>query len=126
MTYNPNFLPTDYIDVVSKALTNYKDNKDANSSEASPLGVIARIYLTEAISNVPCTAFGYVDNNVLGTGPFSFTKKWAIPNWSQWSPNQSVNALDITLLDMFGQPLYYSNLKGCAATEWEMTLIASE
>ena len=127
LTYSPNFLPTDYIDIVSKALTNYKDNKDANSTEASPLGVIARVYLTDAMSTpVPCTAFGYIDNNVLGTGPFSFTKKWAIPNWSQWSPNQAVNDLDITLLDMFGQPLYYSNLKGCAATEWEMTLVASE
>jgi hypothetical protein len=126
VSYNPNLLPTDYIDIVSKALTNYKDNKDANSSEASPLGVIGRIYLTDTVVNSAITSFGYLDPNVLGSGPLAFTKKWAIPNWSQWSPNQAVNALDITLLDMFGQPLYYSNLKGCADTEWQMTLIASE
>lgn len=126
LTYNPNLLPTDYIDIVSKALTNYKDNKDANSSESSPLGVLGRVYLTDTVVNTATTTFGYLDPNVLGSGPLAFTKTWHNPNWSQWSPNQAVNAIDITLLDMWGQPLYYSNLKGCANTEWEMTLIASE
>ena len=122
---SPNFLFTDYIDIVSNALTNYKDNKDANSSESSPTGVLARVYLTDA-GFQPSILDGYIDPNVLGSGPISFTKKWVNPNWSQWSPNQAVNSLDFTLLDMFGVPLYYSNVKGCANTEWEMTFTASE
>lgn len=125
-TYSPNFLPTDYVDVVSKALTNYKDTKDTNSSEAAPVGVLGRIYLTD-IPNLPSAITdGFIDPNIVGSGPFAFTKKWAIPNWSQWSPNQAVNQIDITLLDMWGNPLFWTNAYGCGSTEWQMTLVASE
>ena len=126
-TGSPNFLPTDYIDVVSKALTNYKDSKDTNTNESAPQGVLGRIYLTDMGSN-PQIAMtnSYPDPNCLGSAPFTFTKKWCVPNWSLWSPNQAINTVDIQLLDMFGTELYYSNVSGCGNTEWQMTLIASE
>ena len=128
VTSMPNFLPTDYIDIVSKALTNYKDNKDTNSTESAPVGVLGRIYLSD-MPNSPQNGVndGYIDNNVIGSGPVTFTKKWAIPNWSQWSPNSSINQLDFTLLDMYGAPLYWANnTKDAAASEWNMTIVASE
>ena len=126
-TYSPNLLPTDYIDIVSKTLTNWKDVKDTNASEQAPLGVLGRIYLTDAVSAVQQpNSNGYPDPNVLGSAPFSFTKRWVTPNWSQWSPNQAIDKIDIQLLDMFGNQIFWTNAFGCANTEWEMTLIASE
>lgn len=124
---SPNFLPTDYIDIVSKSLTNYKETKDTNSSEQAPLGVLGRIYLTDAGSN-PQTAMtnSFPDPNCQGSAPFTITKKWSAPNWSQWSPNQSIDKIDIKLLDMYGNPLFWSNTVGCASTEWQMTILASE
>jgi len=126
-TPNPNLLITDYVDIVSKALTNYKDNaKDTNSSESAPQGVIGRIYLTDSYTSI-VTQTGYTDPNCIGAAPLTFTKKWSSPNYSQWSPNQSLTAIDITLLDMWGQPLYYNNSTTTAGeSEWEMTILASE
>jgi hypothetical protein len=124
---SPNFLPTDYIDIVSKNLTNYKDTKDTNSTEQAPLGVLGRIYLTDTGSN-PQIAMtnSFPDPNCQGSAPFAITKKWNAPNWSQWSPNQSIDKIDIKILDMYGDVLFWSNTVGCATTEWEMTLLASE
>ena len=125
VTGAPNWLPTDYIDIVSKTLTNYKDTKDTNTSEQAPLGVLGRIYLTDSFRTV-ISATGYCDPNCIGAAPITFTKKWSSPNWSQWSPNQAITSIDITLLDMWGDVIYWNNQTGCATTEWEMTLMASE
>jgi len=125
VTGAPNWLPTDYIDIVSKKLTNYKETKDTNSNEQASLGVIARVYLTDSLVLGQSVA-GFSDSNVLGSAPFNFTKKWCIPNWCQWSPNQSIDSIDITLLDMWGNVLPWTNVTGCQSTEWEMTFIASE
>lgn len=123
-TQAPIFFPTDYVDIVSKKLTNYKETKDTNSSYQAPLGVLGRVYLTDAYT------FGsfpnsFIDPNSIGPTPMTFTKKWPIPNWSQWSPNQAIDSVDITLLDMWGTPLPWDNTVDMA-TEWQMTLVASE
>jgi hypothetical protein len=123
-TFSPNFLPTDYIDVVSKALTNYKDVKDSNSNQQSVQGVIARVYLTDSVTS-GSTNVSMTDPNPLGSAPFSFTKRWIVPNYTQWSPNQAINQVDIKLLDMWGDPIFWTNTKACANTEWQMTLLAS-
>lgn len=125
-TFSPNFLPTDYIDVVSKALTNYKDVKDSNTNEQAPQGVLARVYLTDNAVSAAATTTSFTDPNAVGGAPFAFTKKWTTPNWSQWSPNQAINQLDFKLLDMWGDPLFWTNQTSCANTEWQMTLVASE
>lgn len=117
----PNFLITDYVDIVSQQLSNYKDAKDANTSESSPMGVIGRIWLVEDAVDVAGTT-GY-DVTEVGTGPISLVKNWQHPNWSQWSPNQTINSIDITLLDMFGYPIYWSTTY---QTEWSMTLTLTE
>jgi hypothetical protein len=116
----PNLLPTDYVDIVSTALTNYKDSKDANSSVSSPGAVIGRIWLTEGTvnqSDIPA------DPVNVGDSPLTVTKTWSNPNWSQWSPNQTINAIDIRLLDMYGQTLPWSSM---SPTEWSATLTLTE
>ena len=120
----PNFLPTDYVDIVSKRLTNYKETKDTNSNQQAPLGVIGRIYLTDTY-RMTSVANSFQDPNSIGGAAMTFTKKWAIPNWSQWSPNQAIDSIDITLLDMWGNPIPWDPVTG-ATTEWEMTILASE
>jgi hypothetical protein len=122
-TYAPNWFPTDYIDIVSKSLTNYKDSKDTNSTVQAPLGVIGRVYMTDF--STPQAAGG---NNIAipltyGTSPITFTKKWYSPNWSLWSPNQSLDKIDIQLLDMWGQPIFWNSEYN---TEWHMTILTTE
>jgi hypothetical protein len=58
-----------------------------------------------------------------GMSPMNFTKTWDNPNWSQWSPNAAINTVDITLLDMWGQPLYWSDTYN---TEWSATVTVTE
>ena len=116
----PNLLPTDYVDIVSTALTNYKDAKDANSSVSSPGAVLGRIWLTEGAVNV---SYDPVDPANVGDSPLTVTKTWSNPNWSQWSPNQTINAVDIRLLDMYGETLDWSNVN---QTEWSATLTLTE
>lgn len=117
-----NLMPTDYVDVVSKSLSNYKDNKDDNSSQLAPSCVLARIWLTEGQSALS-VANGWPQASLQGQSPQVFTKTWTNPNWSQWSPNQSVSSVDITLLDMWGKPLYWSS---SYPTEWSATITATE
>ena len=119
----PNLRPTDYIDIISQALTNYKDTKDANSSIQAPGSVLGRVWLTEAVVNSAATGQSFADPNILGTAPVSFTKTWVNPNWSQWSPNSAINSVDITLLDMWGEPLFWSP---SFPTEWSATLTVTE
>ena len=116
----PNLLPTDYVDIVSTALTNYKDAKDANSSVASPGAVIGRIWLTEGVANQSSAPADPLD---VGSTPLTVTKSWSNPNWSQWSPNQTINSVDIRLLDMYGDTLNWSSGN---ATEWSATLTLTE
>jgi hypothetical protein len=118
----PNLRPTDYIDVVSKTLSNYKSNKDENSALQAPSCVLGRIWLTEGQSAMSI-ANGYPESSYQGTTPYSFTKTWVNPNWSQWSPNQAVSSVDITLLDMWGNPLFWSSTY---QTEWSATITATQ
>jgi hypothetical protein len=121
---SPSLIYTDYVDIVSQALTNYKDAKDGNSALGSPGGVIARIWLTETTPNV-APASGTAPNTAsnIGSGPISLVKTWANPNWCQWSPNQTIDTIDIALIDMFGRPIPWNT---SFATEWSATLTLTE
>ena len=119
----PNLRPTDYVDIVSRSLTNYKDTKDANTSVQSPGSVIGRVWLNESNVNGQTASNGYPDPNLVGTAPLTVVKNWFNPNWSQWSPNQAINSVDITLLDMWGNPLFWNST---FPTEWSATLTVTE
>jgi hypothetical protein len=123
----PNFLPTDYVDIVSSSLTNYKPAKDTNSTLAAPTAVLGRIWLTEGTSNTPTN--GQVsqgtpaDTTTIGVSPITVTKTWTHPNWSELSPNQTINSIDIKLLDMWGDVIPWSSAN---PTEWSATLTLTE
>lgn len=125
----PNFLPTDYVDVVSATLTNYKPVKDTNSSLNAPVAVLGRIWLTEGAVNFGNSGLGTQIPNVpadvtsMGSQPITITKTWAHPNWCEYTPNGSINAIDIQLLDMWGNVL---NWTSADATEWSATLTLTE
>jgi len=119
----PNFRYTDYVDIASQSLTNYKDTKDANSAVNSPSAVIGRVWLTEYPLASQTTQYGWPQDGMWGMGPMTFTKTWVNPNWSQWSPNQSISTVDITLLDMFGIPLPWTSTLN---TEWSATITVTE
>lgn len=123
----PNFLPTDYVDIVSSSLTNYKPAKDTNSTLAAPTAVLGRIWLTEGTANTPTN--GQVsqgtpaDTTTIGVSPITVTKTWTHPNWSELSPNQTINTIDIKLLDMWGDVIQWSSAN---PTEWSATLTLTE
>ena len=123
----PNFLPTDYVDIVSSSLTNYKPAKDTNSTLAAPTAVLGRIWLTEGTANTPTN--GQVsqgtpaDTTTIGVSPITVTKTWTHPNWSELSPNQTINSIDIKLLDMWGDVIQWSSAN---PTEWSATLTLTE
>jgi len=119
----PNFRYTDYVDIVSQSLTNYKDTKDANSAISAPAGVIGRIWLTEYPLSGQTTGNAWPQDGMWGMGPMTFTKNWIHPNWSQWSPNQAISSVDISLVDMFGFPLPWTSTLN---TEWSATLTVTE
>ena len=122
-TPSPNWLQTDYIDIVSKSLTNYKETKDTNTNVQAPLGVIGRIYMSDFASLQAATGNNVPNPLVWGTSPIKFTKCWNTVNWSQWSPNQSIDKIDVNLLDMWGDTVFWSSEY---PTEWQMTLVATE
>ena len=120
----PNFRYTDYVDIVSQALTNYKDTKDGSSAILAPGSVIGRIWLTEYPLSCQATGtLGWPQDGLWNMSPMSFVKNWYNPNWSQWSPNQAINTVDITLLDMFGVALPWSSTYN---SEWSATLTVTE
>jgi hypothetical protein len=68
-------------------------------------------------------SFDPADPLNVGDSPITVTKSWTNPNWSQWSPNQTVNAIDIRLIDMYGDTLAWSSMN---QTEWSATLTLTE
>ena len=116
----PNLLTTDYIDIVSRTLTSYKDAKDAVTSIANPPTILGRVWLVESAtnnSNDPDTLMN------IGSRPLTVVKTWTHPNWCQWSPNQTITSLDITLVDQFGATIAWNGVNG---TEWSATLTFTE
>jgi hypothetical protein len=117
------------VDIVSATLTNYKPVKDTNSSLNAPSAVLGRIWLTEGASNFGNSGLGTqipntpADVTSMGSQPITITKTWEHPNWCEYTPNGSINAIDIQLLDMWGNVL---NWTSADATEWSATLTLTE
>jgi len=119
----PNFKQTDYVDIVCPQLSNYKENKDANSDIQSTGGILGRIYLTEYPLASQTSQHAWPQDGMWGMAPMSFTKTWVNPNWSQWSVGQGISALTFSLIDQWGLPLFWSSTY---PTEWSATITATE
>lgn len=116
----PNLLTTDYIDISSRNLTIYKDSKDANTSIANPTTILGRIWLVESAVNISSDPETLLN---IGSRPLTVFKTWTNPNWCQWSPNQTLTNLDISLSDQFGNGIAWNGVNG---TEWSATLTFTE
>jgi hypothetical protein len=63
------------------------------------------------------------DTTTIGVSPITVTKTWTHPNWSELSPNQTINSIDIKLLDMWGDVIQWSSAN---PTEFSATLTLTE
>ena len=120
---SPNMVATQYVDIVSSSLSNYKDSKDGNTDAAGTTNVIGRVYMTEYPVSTQTANNGFPQDGLWGMNTMSFTKTWTNPNWSQYSPNQAISSIDISLLDQWGLPLFWSSVY---CTEFQMTLTCTE
>lgn len=109
---------TDYIDIVSKQLTNYQDSKDMSTQNLTPRSaVINRVFIeNENSTNSP--------SNVWGTYPFVIHRQYTQPKMMKWEGQKSVGQVDISLYDMYGEPLYVPT--GAEPPNFQITFLASE
>ena len=116
-TNNINLRSSDYYDIVSRSLTKYKKVIDTNTTDSIPSGVLARIYFPapDTVSNTQSLSGGTV--------PFVMTKQYTEPNWCSWSPAENISTLDFTILDQWGNTVYWSSE---FSTEIRLTILLSE
>jgi hypothetical protein len=123
----PQYAYTPYIDIFSSYLSNYKAPKDANTALGSRYAHLARVYMAECPlqgggfnTSVPVIA---PDRMIVGTSPTIVYKSFMKPNWCEWSPNQSIDQIDITLREAGGNLLNWSPT---SRTEFDATFTLSE
>ena len=117
ITAGVNFNPTDYIDVCSYALTKFEPTKPVNSSASPPNGILARVQL--GVQGVQTTTA----TNTGGAQAYTAAAQWPQPIWLKWSNEQAVDNIDFRLLDMWGQPIFWTTTNN---TEFQLTLMFSE
>ena len=108
----PNMQYTAYVDICSRALTQFQQVKDNSTRENQAPGVLCRLYLNN------------FTNECLGDGSTGAKLTWPgcrqalvhrlfpVPKQSAWQPGQFVDAVDISLYDDAGDPLYYPDGTG--------------
>jgi len=123
----PQYAYTPYIDIFSSYLSNYKAPKDASTTLGSRYTHLARVYMAECPlqgggfnTSVPVIA---PDRMIVGTSPTIVYKSFMKPNWCEWSPNQSIDQIDITLREAGGALLNWSPT---SRTEFDATFTLSE
>jgi len=89
---------TDYIDIVSSTLCQAQYIRDTTTSQnTTRRDVIARIYVCNNISVVSLTQEG--------SRPFIIHRMFPVPKVMKWTADRSIDAIDLQLFDMYGQPL---------------------
>jgi hypothetical protein len=93
---------TDYIDIVSTSLAQAQYIRDSNTNQSIPKrDVIARVYV--------CTNVSTYTTDAAGTRPFTIWRNWTCPKVLKWTADRSIDAIDLSLFDMYGQPLPISS-----------------
>ena len=123
----PSLQYTAYVDVCSRALTQFQQVKDNSSRENQAQCVVTRLFL-----------FNYSNQN-LGDGGTSAKLSWpgcrpqivyrdfANPKQSAWQPGQFIDAIDITLYDDAGDLLYYPATSiNTTTNDFQLNFLASE
>lgn len=107
------FQYTPYIDIVSRTLTQFQKVADADTSAASQPQKLARLYLAnEAITPFFASAsyaangsLTAADDNIIGTGAFTFRHEFKIPKMIEWNSERNIDVIQLELLDSNGIPL---------------------
>lgn len=89
---------TDFIDIVSSTLCQAQYIRDTTTSQnTTRRDVIARVYICNNISVVSLTQEG--------SRPFIIHRLFPVPKVMKWTADRSIDAIDLQLFDMYGQPL---------------------
>lgn len=89
---------TDYVDIVSTSLSQAQYIRDSSTSQATPKrDIIARIYI--------CTNVSTYTADAAGSRPFTIYRNFTNPKVIKWTADRSIDAIDLQLFDMYGQPL---------------------
>jgi hypothetical protein len=89
---------TDFVDIVSTTLAQAQYIRDSTTAQAAPKrDVIARIFI--------CTNVSTYTADAAGSRPFTIWRNWTNPKILKWTADRSIDAIDLQLFDMYGQPL---------------------
>jgi hypothetical protein len=87
---------TDYIDICSPALCQAQYVRDGNSNQyVVRRDLLCRLYMADETSTLPYE----------GSEPFVIHRQFPNPKVMRWTVGRSVDAIDLLLFDMYGQPL---------------------
>jgi hypothetical protein len=89
---------TNYIDIVSPALTQAQYVRDSTTSQNTvKKDVIARIYVNDNVS--------LATSNSIGSRPFVIYRLYPCPKVMKWTVDRSLDAISLELYDQYGLPL---------------------
>jgi len=92
---------TNYVDIVSQRITTYVKVKDGSSSNSTSQNLICRLYADDETS-MPYL-FDGTGNPVPNTcRPFTIYRQFKCPKSVRWNPDATVDWLDISVLDEYG------------------------
>ena len=115
-------LSTQYIDIVSDVLTQYQELTDTSTDNTNPNHIICRVYIADEISKAVNDSDGLP---VLpGTVYTTIHRQFKNPKILRWNGQNSVDRIDLKLLDDLGRPCYFE-ARGLPA-DYQITLTAVE
>jgi len=89
---------TDYVDIVSTSLCQAQYTRDSTTSQnTARRDVIARMYVCNNMSMIPLLEEG--------SRPVILYRMFPVPKVMKWTADRSLDAIDLQLFDMYGQPL---------------------
>lgn len=89
---------TDFVDIVSTSLSQAQYIRDSSTSQGNPKrDIIARVFV--------CTNVSTYTTDPAGSRPFTIWRNWTNPKVIKWTADRSIDAIDLSLFDMYGQPL---------------------
>jgi len=95
---------TDFVDIISTSLCQNQFVRDSTTAQAiHKRDVIARIYVcNDASISAPDPSSGTFFD---GSRPFNIHRQFNPPKVMKWTVERSVDALDLSLFDMYGLPM---------------------
>lgn len=125
---SPNMQYTTYVDICSRALTQFQQVKDNSTRENQTQAVIARVYLN-SFQGAENVGDGGTSAKLYWAGcrPMIVYRNYNNPKYSTWQPGQFIDAIDIALYDDAGEPLYYPATSiNTTTNDFQLTFLASE